>query len=193
MLRPEKLSLLEIAIHKSQIPAFLIEVPKYKIHIKEFEENKTKKPHHLRREHSLNEEEDLDLINQKINEIEESIIYYFQTFGVDPNKIEKPPKDQRFKMIISSMTDGINKLHNQVTRETRHLKGYLKDIDACKEDIINYEILKETLIWLSEKYKTRAKIPKPTSKKNIRCHNPGKSNALYFGNRKSVYSISTNP
>ncbi|MHA1718497.1 MAG: V-type ATP synthase subunit I [Promethearchaeota archaeon] len=154
MLRPEKLSLLEIAIHKSQIPAFLIEVPKYKIHIKEFEENKTKKPHHLRREHSLNEEEDLDLINQKINEIEESIIYYFQTFGVDPNKIEKPPKDQRFKMIISSMTDGINKLHNQVTRETRHLKGYLKDIDACKEDIINYEILKETLIWLSEKYKT---------------------------------------
>ncbi len=41
MLRPEKMNLLEISIHKTHIPAFLIEVPKHKIHIKMFEEAKS--------------------------------------------------------------------------------------------------------------------------------------------------------
>ena len=73
MLRPEKMSLLEISIHKSRIPAFLIEIPKHKIHIKLFEETETKTPHHLRRRHFLTESTELDDINQKINEIEDNI------------------------------------------------------------------------------------------------------------------------
>ncbi|MHA1512286.1 MAG: hypothetical protein ACTSRX_11285 [Promethearchaeota archaeon] len=111
MLRPEKMSLLEISIHKTRIPQFLIEVPKHKMHIKLFEETEKKSPHHLRRGHFLTESTELDEINQKITEIEENIIYYFQNFELEPDKIEKPNKDLREKVVISSMSDGINQLH----------------------------------------------------------------------------------
>ena len=150
MLRPEKMSLLEISIHKSSIPEFLIEIPKNKIHIKLFEETETKTPHHLRRQHFLTESTDLDDINQKINEIEENIIYYFQTFGLDPEKIEVPNKDLRDKMVISSMIDGINQLHEQITPEIRHLKGFLRDIDLEQEEIKKDKLLKNILLWLSD-------------------------------------------
>ena len=90
MLRPEKMSLLEISIHKSRIPQFLIEVPKQKIHIKLFEESEKESPHHLRREHFLTESSELDEIKQNITEIEENIIYYFQNFQLEPEKIKKP-------------------------------------------------------------------------------------------------------
>ena len=150
MLRPEKMSLLEISIHKSSIPEFLIEIPKNKIHIKLFEETETKTPHHLRRQHFLTESTDLDDINQKINEIEENIIYYFQTFGLDPEKIEVPNKDLRDKMVISSMIDGINQLHEQIAPEIRHLKGFLRDIDLEQEEIKKDKLLKNILLWLSD-------------------------------------------
>ncbi len=149
MLRPEKMSLLEIAIHKTRIPQFLIEVPKHKMHIKLFEETEKKSPHHLRRGHFLTESTELDEINQKINEIEENIIYYFQNFQLEPDKIEKPDKDLRQKVVISSMTDGINQLHETISPEIRHLKGFLKDVEVTKEEIKNDEILREILLWLS--------------------------------------------
>lgn len=149
MLRPEKMSLLEIAIHKSKIPQFLIEVPKHKIHIKLFEETEKKSPHHLRRGHFLTESTELDEINQKINEIEENIIYYFQNFQLEPDKIEKPDKDLRQKVVISSMSDGINQLHETIAPEIRHLKGFIKDIEVTQEEIKKDEILREILLWLS--------------------------------------------
>ena len=96
MLRPEKMSLLEIAIHKTRIPQFLIEVPKHEMHIKLFEETEKKSPHHLRRGHFLTESTELDEINQKINEIEDNIIYYFQNFQIEPDNIEKPDKNSHF-------------------------------------------------------------------------------------------------
>nr|WP_147662763.1 V-type ATPase 116kDa subunit family protein [Candidatus Prometheoarchaeum syntrophicum]QEE15866.1 V-type ATP synthase subunit I [Candidatus Prometheoarchaeum syntrophicum] len=150
MLRPEKMSLLEISIHKSRIPQFLIEVPKHKIHIKLFEESEKKTPHHLRREHFLTESTALDEIKQKISEIEDNIIFYFQNFQLEPEKIEKPKKELRHKMVISSMVDGINQLHEQIAPEIRHLKGFIKDIEVTQEEIRNDEILREILIWLSE-------------------------------------------
>jgi len=150
MLRPEKMSLLEISIHKSRIPAFLIEVPKHKIHIKLFEETEKKTPHHLRRGHFLTESTDLDEINQKITEIEDNIIYYFQNFQLEPDKIEKPDKDLRHKVVISSMIGGINQLHEQITPEIRHLKGFLKDIEETKKEIKKNKLLKEILLWLSD-------------------------------------------
>jgi len=149
MLRPEKMSLMEISIHKSRIPQFLIEVPKHKMHIKLFVETEEKAPHHLRRGHFLTESTELDEINQKITEIEDNIIFYFQNFQLEPDKIEKPDKDLRYKVEISSMTDGINQLHEQIAPEIRHLKGFLKDIEVTKEEIKNDEILREILLWLS--------------------------------------------
>ena len=150
MLRPEKMNLLEITIHKSRIPQFLIEVPKHKIHIKLFEESENKSPHHLRREHFLTESTDLDDIKQKIAEIEDNIIFYFQHFQLEPDKIKKPNKDLRHKVVISSMIDGINQLHEQITPEIRHLKGFLKDIDVTQGEIMKDEILREILLWLSD-------------------------------------------
>ncbi len=150
MLRPEKMSLLEISIHKSRIPQFLIEVPKHKIHIKLFEETEKKTPHHLRRGHFLTESTELDDINQKINEIEDNIIYYFQNFQFEPDKIEKPNKDLRHKVVISSMTDGINQLYEHITPEIRHLKGFLKDIEVTQKEIKKDKILREILLWLSK-------------------------------------------
>ena len=121
MLRPEKMNLLEISIHKAHIPAFLIEIPKHKIHIKLFEEAEKKSPHHLRREHFLTESTEIDNFNQKVNEIEENIQYYFQNFQLEPGKIKKPKEDLRHKVVISSMMDGITQLHEQITPEIRHL------------------------------------------------------------------------
>ncbi len=150
MLRPEKMSLLEISIHKNSIPEFLIEVPKNKIHIKLFEDTEIKTPHHLRREHFLTESTDRDEINQKISDIDECIIYYFQNFELDPEKIEAPNKDLRYKMEISSMIDGINQLHDHITPEIRHLKGFLNDIQLEQEEIKKDKLLKDILIWLSD-------------------------------------------
>ncbi|MHA1562592.1 MAG: V-type ATPase 116kDa subunit family protein, partial [Promethearchaeota archaeon] len=149
MLRPEKMSLLEISIHKTRIPQFLIEVPKHKMHIKLFEETEKKSPHHLRRGHFLTESTELDEINQKITEIEENIIYYFQNFELEPDKIEKPNKDLREKVVISSMSDGINQLHETIAPEIRHLKGFIKDIEVTQEEIKKDVILREILLWLS--------------------------------------------
>jgi len=119
------------------------------MHIKLFVETEEKTPHHLRRGHFLTESTELDEINQKITEIEDNIIFYFQNFQLEPDKIEKPDKDLRHKVKISSMTDGINQLHGQIAPEIRHLKGFLKDIEVTKEEIKNDEILREILLWLS--------------------------------------------
>ena len=76
MLRPEKLCYLKIALHKSKIPAFLTEIPVHKMHIMEFKkEEKDLKPHHLRRQHLIHK--DLEVLNQKITEIEGNLMYYF--------------------------------------------------------------------------------------------------------------------
>lgn len=142
------MSLLKISIHKSELPALLNMVPQEQMHIQDFKESDEKGHHHLRREHQLSE--DLDLIEQKVNEIEENLIFYFQKMQIDPDEIKPPSPEKRVSLQISSVKDGVDKLHETVGNEIRQLKGYLNDKERNTKEKNKLEILKKIVNWTEQ-------------------------------------------
>lgn len=155
MLKPEDMTYLDISIHRSRIPAFLNEVPKEKLHIVEFTESKEYVPHHLRREHQFRSDE--EMMQHKIHEIEENIIYFFEKMKIDPEDVSIPEDDQKIVFAVKSIDDAIDLLHERTTNETRRLKGYFKELDLYKEKKNEKLLLKEILLKL-QKYKPNTQV-----------------------------------
>lgn len=138
---------LDIAIHKSKIPAFLNEVPKHRIHIAEFKEPKDKGHHHIRREHQIND--DVEMIQHKINEIEESIIYYFQKLEIDPKKLSKPETDERVFFEVTSVNNAIDLLHEKATNEARRIRAYYNTLNKYEKELKMNKLLSQIYSWVA--------------------------------------------
>ncbi|XEO79417.1 hypothetical protein WKT22_04461 [Candidatus Lokiarchaeum ossiferum] len=147
MLTPEDMTYLDIAIHKSKISAFLNEVPKHRIHIAEFKEPKDKSAHHIRREHKIND--DTEMIQHKINEIEESIIYYFQKLEIDPKKLSKPELDKRIFFEVTSVNNAIDILHEKATNEARRIRAYYNTLDKYEKELKLNKMLRQIYSWVA--------------------------------------------
>ncbi|MHA1888723.1 MAG: hypothetical protein DRO88_04010 [Promethearchaeia archaeon] len=153
MLTPEKMSLLKIAIHKSKIPALLNLVPKYKIHIQEFKQPQTNIPHQLRRVKPIHT--DIEEMEQKLVEIEEMLVFYFQKMGIDPDQVPPPEKDKRLKYKASEVKDVVDQLYEDVTHNIHLLKGYINNRDKYLRLNENLKVQKEILKWITEDYKAK--------------------------------------
>ncbi|MHA1602162.1 MAG: V-type ATP synthase subunit I, partial [Promethearchaeota archaeon] len=115
----------------------------------EFTNLKVDMPHHLHREHKMEDDTELEMLNHKLNEIEENIIFYFQRMNFDLKKIKPPLKENRIKFEVKNLVDAIDQLHEKTNNEIRRLKGYIKDYDTYKEKIAESKIIKLIL----EKFK----------------------------------------
>jgi V/A-type H+/Na+-transporting ATPase subunit I len=156
MSRPVEMSLLKISIHQSQISAFLNEIPNLKyFQIREFTEStKTNSHYHRRREKNIISNE-MEMINHKVNEIEENLIYLMLKLDIDPLKIKIPEK--KYVIKIENLEELIDILHEKTTNESRRLKGMFKDLVKYQERLdLNNHLIK-LLSWLS-KYNINSKV-----------------------------------
>ncbi len=144
MLKPEDMTYMDISIHRDQIPAFLNEVPNLKLHIVEFKEEQDQEPHHPRREHQFKSDE--EIMQHKIHEIEENLIFYFQKMQIDPKSIEPPAEVEKFPFTVKSVDDAIDILHERTTNEIRRLKGYLKENDIYQKKLDDLTFIRALLL-----------------------------------------------
>ncbi len=146
MLKPEQMSYLDIAIHKSKVSALLNEIPKYKIHISDFKESKDKKIHRIRREHQFLD--DIEMTHHKINEIEESIIFIFQKLEIDPTILKKTKSYKKFNLEVDSVHNAIDRLHELTVDAARRIKGYNTTLEKYEKELSVFELYEKLYSWL---------------------------------------------
>ncbi|MHA1672484.1 MAG: V-type ATPase 116kDa subunit family protein [Promethearchaeota archaeon] len=148
MLTPEKMTLLKISIHTSQVPALLNFIPEHKMHVQSFKEVEETEHRHLHRERML--EDESEEMEQKLNEIEEFLIYYFQKMEINPEKVPVPAAADRVILKVSSVKDAVDNLYDLVDHEIRRMKGYINDKEKYLKEIAEFKILKDVFTWLSQ-------------------------------------------
>ncbi|MHA1620096.1 MAG: V-type ATP synthase subunit I [Promethearchaeota archaeon] len=102
-------------------------------------EEKDLKPHHLRRQHKIYK--DLEAMNQKIAQIEENLIYYFQKLGIDPENVppSKPddnkPEDQRLKIKVKDIEEAVDYLNEKVSDKVQHLREDFANLSKFEKNL----------------------------------------------------------
>jgi V/A-type H+-transporting ATPase subunit I len=156
MFRPEKMSLLRISIHRSQLPSFLNEIPKFPyFHIKEY--MKEKQPLGVYRRERAIISENKEIIDKKIHDVEENLIYIFNQLSIDPDTIKLHPTDQKVTFEAESVEELINLLHNRTENDSRRIKGYLSDYKRYSDQLDHDEMMNVLLEWLL-KFKISKKV-----------------------------------
>jgi vacuolar-type H+-ATPase subunit I/STV1 len=115
-------------------------------------EEKDLKPHHLRRQHLIHQ--DLEVMNQKIAEIERNLIYYFQKLGIDPKNIppSKPdgnkPEDLRLRIKVKDIEEAVDYLHEKVADKVHHLQEDFADLSKFEKKLDESENLVQIFQFL---------------------------------------------
>ena len=153
MARPIELSLLKIALHESSVSSFLNEIPKYPyFKIRDLSESESgafyQKMFHEKSILSA----DIEMLNHKINEIEENLIYLFQKLRIDPDDVSIPPSNEKYEMKVENVEELVDILHEQTENESRRIRGYFESIESYEEELEYSTILKNSLKWMNENY-----------------------------------------
>jgi V/A-type H+-transporting ATPase subunit I len=156
MIRPEKLSLLKISIHRSKLAQFLNEIPYFPyFQIREYKKEKSPYGYYRRERNIIAEHQ--DMIKQQIHDIEENLIYMFNQLEIDPEKIIIEAGQEKVKIEAENTESLIDELHQRTENESRRLKGLVKDLQKYQDQFDSDKMLIEILKWL-ENYKINSNV-----------------------------------
>ncbi len=151
MIRPERLSLLKIAIHETSISQFLNEIPKYPyFQIRDLSESESGKFYEKMYHERSILSKDIDMLNHKVNEIEENLISLFQNLEIDPDDIEKPRNDEKYELEVDNVEELVDILHEQTENESRRVKNYFQSIKQYEKDLDYTYFIKKAIDWLKK-------------------------------------------
>lgn len=149
MIRPEKISLLKISIHRSKLPQFLNEIPNFPyFQIREYKKEKGQHGYYHRERNILAEKK--EMIKQQIHDIEENLFYMFNQMEIDPDQLILEEGQEKVKIEAENTENLIDELHERTENESRRLKGHFKDLQKYQEQLDFDRLMVATLTWLKK-------------------------------------------